>query len=200
MKLRCSLNKRECDWLEAEPKKPIHVRAEFEGKFVDTVRKLHKNGRKFTLTQKHRQTLEVEPGDEVDIWVSHTQQEQQDNTESQLNDTTPTEDKLDGSEFDFAVLPAGDVEHLVGENRSKTLCNLDLQNRDYTQSSDPSDHYDTCNRCNKRAQTGEVEQAELRRWLADEIEGVDERAKYPATFRKPETKALVDHIKEISDS
>lgn len=194
MRSRFRLDEGAIQFADASTEKHIRVLAKHDGNEVGAVRPIHKTGDRFTLNQGHREQLGVSPGDSVQYWVGPYDQSESSGQET-LSDINSDEIEYIRFENNTATY------HQRQSEAEKTFCGQDLSNRtegeDYRVSTEePGNLLDPCRNCQQQAESSDMNHSELRGWLSDEIDGVSQGSQ-PGIFRKAETLAIVNHIKEL---
>jgi len=105
----------------------------------------------------------------------------------------------------FAKSRASDTQHLVQAGRDNVACGA-FSDSDFKQSDSPGPFDPVCKVCRMRIQ-GKTRSSprqtldELRDWLADEIDGVEESSQgmQYRSLTKSETAAVIDYIKQLKE-
>lgn len=177
----------------------IWLKAEANGKSIDTLLQIHANGRSTTVPSDDRAKLNLEPNDEIRCWIATADDEDIPEDESRQVQKTLTGDD---AEMDRRIVVFRDdpfTYHYLGDDAEETNCGLSLEDRQHRTGDDPADILDLCSDCAVRS-SAEMTNEEIIDWLsAEERANFEKTGGPPGYLNKEQLVALRDAWLKMED-
>jgi len=156
-------------WVEsadAGPNDHIWLHAEANGESVDVIRQIHANGTSISLPLKERQELNLEPGDNVQIWIGTVDEDAI--PEEVKGSAEKTETKKPNMDRRIIVFADEQFTYHYVEDDGETNCGISLDDKEYREGSDEMpDFFDQCSDCVIRS-SEEMTNEDIIDWFSQE--------------------------------
>lgn len=187
----------------------LWTRAAANGKEIEYIARLHKNGRTFVLPKDERQELSLDVGDSVKFWAAKYEEGQEQNGEqkaatanrgdslSSFRSKTDDEDEQDEQRNLVRFDPPTDAQFHIKDG-DKTLCGKSLDERGTVEITDPGDALRPCLRCNIE----EPEDLSIEHMVSrlSERAGFEYSKDNPSYFNKEQIVALTKYVLDSEQS
>ncbi len=174
-----------------------------DGRYVETERAIHADGRSITLPTQKRRKLDLELEDEVEYWIDLVEEQEggKERTGSENNQQTLTGEVVDENVDTklAAKFPGQDTYHYIGsQDAEETVCGITLDGRDYRTGQEPSGGLlELCRNCAVRS-AGDMSNEEIVDWLSS-VAGFEKTEGPPSYLNKNQLLQLRDYILELQD-
>lgn len=186
-------------WVEsvdAGPNDHIWLHAEANGESIDVIRQIHANGTSVSLPLEKRQELNLEPGDDVHIWIAGVDEETIPEEVKGSVGKTETEEP----DMDRRVIVFADEQftyHYV-EDDGETNCGISLDDKEYREGSDEMpDFFDQCSDCVIRS-SEEMTNEDIINWFSQEA-GFEKSGGAPSYMTHEQLVAIRDGWLDMKD-
>jgi len=187
-------------WVEsadAGANEHVWLHAEANGESVDVVRQIHANGKSVSLPLEKRKELNLNPGDEVAIWISGVDE---DIIPGEVKGPAQKTETEEATEMDRRVVIFADdpfTYHYV-EGDGETNCGISLNQNEYRHGADEMpESYDQCPDCVIRS-SEELTNEDIINWLSQEA-GFEKSGGAPSYMTHEQLVAIRDGWLEMKE-